>query len=167
MFKRFVHCFISYIQLPVGIVTNIGRAVTKYSVGDRVGVGCFVDSCSLQSRSWIIIDSTNVQAMQAAACEFDFILNTVAASHDFTCYVNLLKTDGRMVIIGLPSEALLLNLAPLVLKRRSISGSVIGFIKETQEILDFCGRHNITCDIELISGDQVNDAWDRTIAGDV
>ena len=113
------------------------------------------------------IDSTDPEAMKAAACEFDFILNTVAAKHDIGSYLGLLKVDGRMAVVGLPDEPLSLDMRPLIVKRRTISGSMIGSIKETQEMLDFCGRHNITSDIELISGDKVNEAWDRTVAGDV
>jgi uncharacterized zinc-type alcohol dehydrogenase-like protein len=98
---------------------------------------------------------------------FDFILDTVSAPHDLNLYLQLLKRDGKMVLVGIPEIPPTINLPNLIFKRRSISGSLIGGIKETQEMLDYCGKHNITCDIELISPQKINEAFDRTLKSDV
>jgi uncharacterized zinc-type alcohol dehydrogenase-like protein len=98
---------------------------------------------------------------------FDFILDTVSAPHDYNAYVNLLKTDGTMILVGAPEKPTPLEPFPLILHRRSIAGSVIGGIRETQEMLDFCATHNIESDIELIPIQQVNEAYERVLRGDV
>lgn len=113
------------------------------------------------------IDSTNADEMAAAANQFDFILNAVSAKHDITSFMNLLKVDGKMVMVGLPPEGLAISPFCFVSGRRSLSGSLIGGVRETQEMLDFCGRHNITCDIELIDCSKINEAYARTIVSDV
>jgi len=98
---------------------------------------------------------------------FDFILDTVSAPHDYNAYVNLLKTDGTMILVGAPDKPAPLEPFPLILHRRSIAGSVIGGIRETQEMLDFCAIHHIESDIELIPIQQVNEAYERVLRGDV
>ena len=98
---------------------------------------------------------------------FDFILDTVSAPHDYNAYVNLLKTDGTMILVGAPDKPTPLEPFPLILHRRSIAGSVIGGIRETQEMLDFCATHSIESDIELIPIQQVNEAYERVLRGDV
>ena len=98
---------------------------------------------------------------------FDFILDTVSAPHDYNAYVHLLKTDGTMILVGAPDKPTLLEPFPLILHRRRIAGSVIGGIRETQEMLDFCAAHNIESDVEVIPIQQVNDAYERVIKGDV
>ncbi len=98
---------------------------------------------------------------------FDFILDTVSSPHDYNAYVNLLKTDGTMILVGAPDKPTPLEPFPLILHRRSIAGSVIGGIRETQEMLDFCATHNIESDIELIPIQQVNEAYERVLRGDV
>lgn len=98
---------------------------------------------------------------------FDFILDTVSAPHDYNAYVNLLKTDGTLILVGAPDKPMPLEPFPLILQRRSIAGSVIGGIRETQEMLDFCAMHNIESDIELIPIQQVNEAYERVLHGDV
>ena len=98
---------------------------------------------------------------------FDFILDTVSAPHDYNAYVNLLKTDGTLILVGAPDKPTPLEPFPLILHRRSIAGSVIGGIRETQEMLDFCAMHNIESDIELIPIQQVNEAYERVLYGDV
>src|SRR5262249_48937315 len=82
-------------------------------------------------------------------------------------YLNLLKVEGTMIILGAPEKGFFLNAFPLIMGRRAIAGSLIGGIKETQEMLDFCGKHHIAADIELIPIQKVNEAYDRTIGGDV
>jgi uncharacterized zinc-type alcohol dehydrogenase-like protein len=98
---------------------------------------------------------------------FDFILDTVSAPHDYNAYVNLLKTDGTMILVGAPDKPTPLEPFPLILHRRRIAGSVIGGIRETQAMLDFCAEHRIESDIEVIPIQQVNEAYERVIKGDV
>jgi len=98
---------------------------------------------------------------------FDFILDTVSAPHDYNAYVNLLKTDGTMILVGAPDKPTPLEPFPLIMHRRSIAGSVIGGIRETQEMLDFCATHNIESDIELIPIQQAYEAYERVLCGDV
>lgn len=98
---------------------------------------------------------------------FDLILNTVSADLDLEPYLNTLKTDGTLVVIGLPGKPYLVNAGTLLNGRRSISGSMIGGIPELQEMLDFCGSNNILSDVEIISADYINQAYDRTVASDV
>jgi uncharacterized zinc-type alcohol dehydrogenase-like protein len=100
--------------------------------------------------------------------EFDLIICTVGAAIDWNQYIALLKVDGHMVIVGIPDEATPpVNAFPLVTGRRSLSGSMIGSIKETQEMLDFCGKHNIVSDIELIKMQDINAAYERVVKSDV
>ena len=98
---------------------------------------------------------------------FDLIINTVSVKLDWGQYLGLLKRDGSMVLLGVPSDAPQLHAFSLIAGRRSLAGSLIGGIKETQEMLDFCGRHNITADIELIPIDKINEAYERVIKADV
>lgn len=97
---------------------------------------------------------------------FDFILDTVSAAHDYNLYLNMLRRDGTMVLVGMPDPSPLAA-ASLIPKRRRLAGSMIGGIRETQEMLDFCGKHNIVSDIEVIPIQKINEAYDRTVKGDV
>lgn len=97
---------------------------------------------------------------------FDFILDTVSAPHDLNAYLMLLKRDANMVLVGIP-EPTPLSAFPLVIRRRNLSGSLIGGIRETQEMLDFCGEKGIVCDIERISMSQINEAYERMLRSDV
>lgn len=98
---------------------------------------------------------------------FDFILDTVSAPHDYNAYINLLKTDGTMILVGAPDQPTPLQPFPLILHRRRIAGSLIGGIRETQTMLDFCAEHNIESDVEVIPVQQINDAYERVVRGDV
>ncbi|HAZ55015.1 MAG TPA: NAD(P)-dependent alcohol dehydrogenase [Franconibacter helveticus] len=115
-----------------------------------------------------VVVSRNEEEMQAHAKSFDFILNTVAAPHNLDAFTSLLKRDGTMTLVGAPASP---HPSPevfnLIFKRRSIAGSMIGGIPETQEMLDFCAEHNIVADIELIRADQINEAYERMLKGDV
>jgi uncharacterized zinc-type alcohol dehydrogenase-like protein len=115
-----------------------------------------------------VLLSTDEQAMENQMNSFDFLLNTIPVSHDMNPYVALLKRDGTMVLVGAlePLEPGV-NGMGLILGRKSIAGSVIGGIQETQDMLDFCGEHNIISDIELIDIQSINDAYTRMIKGDV
>jgi len=112
--------------------------------------------------------SRNADEMAAHAQSFDFILNTVAAPHDLDAFLALLKRDGTMTLVGAPATP---HPSPtvfnLITKRRSIAGSMIGGIPETQEMLDFCAEHGIVADIELIRADEINEAYERMLKGDV
>ena len=99
--------------------------------------------------------------------EFDVILNTVSAELDINLYLNLLKLDGTLVVIGLPGKPYAVHVGSLVNGRRSIGGSMIGGIPELQEMLNFCGDHKIVSDVEVIKADYINEAYTRTIASDV
>ncbi len=101
------------------------------------------------------------------ANQFDFVFDTVSAPHDYNAYLNLLKVDGTMVLLGIPDQPTLVAAGALVMKRRKLTGSFIGGIAETQEMLDFCAEHGVASDIELISIDQVNEAYERMLKGDV
>jgi uncharacterized zinc-type alcohol dehydrogenase-like protein len=101
------------------------------------------------------------------AGRFDLIVNTVSAGIDIGRFLGLLKTDGALVNVGAPPEPLPVPVFPLLLQRRSFAGSAIGSIRETQEMLDFCAEHGIAADIEVISADRVNEAWERVVASDV
>jgi uncharacterized zinc-type alcohol dehydrogenase-like protein len=114
-----------------------------------------------------VVVSKDGAQMQAQAGSFDFILDAVAANHDINAYFNLLKRDGNLVLVGAPGTPLAVGAFPLIFRRRSFSGSLIGGLPETQEMLDFCGKHNITCDIEMIRMDQINDAYERMLKSDV
>ncbi len=115
-----------------------------------------------------VVVSRNENEMAAHLKSFDFILNTVAAPHNLDAFTTLLKRDGTMTLVGAPATP---HPSPevfnLIFRRRSIAGSMIGGIPETQEMLDFCAEHGIVADIELIRGDQINEAWERMIKGDV
>jgi len=114
-----------------------------------------------------VLISSDAAAMQAMANQFDFLLNTIPVAHDFNQYMPLLKVDGTMCIVGAIGPTGDLNSGPLIFGRRSVAGSLVGGIKETQEMLDFCGEHKITSDIELIKINEINQAYERMIKSDV
>jgi len=114
-----------------------------------------------------VIISTNPEEMQKHAGSFDFILDTISAEHDINTYLNMLGLDGNLTLVGAPEKPLAVAAFALIFGRKSISGSLIGGIKETQEMLDFCGEHNITADVEVIPIQQVNEAYERMVKSDV
>jgi uncharacterized zinc-type alcohol dehydrogenase-like protein len=113
-----------------------------------------------------VIVSRNADEMAKHAASFDFILDTVSANHDINAYINLLARDGNLTLVGAPEEPLPVGAFGLIFGRRSFSGSAIGGIAETQEMLDFCGQHNITADVEVISIQKVNEAYERLVKSD-
>ncbi|MGA7954857.1 MAG: NAD(P)-dependent alcohol dehydrogenase [Gloeobacterales cyanobacterium] len=114
-----------------------------------------------------VVNSKNEDEMKKHLNSFHFILDTVSAQHDINAYLLLLRRDGNLTQVGVPAEPLSLQVGSLIYGRRSLSGSLIGGIKETQEMLDFCGKHNITADIELIPIQNINEAYDRLVKSDV
>src|SRR5690606_25524901 len=114
-----------------------------------------------------VVVSRNGDEMAKHAGTFDFILDTVSAQHDINAYINLLARDGNLTLVGVPPKPLELNSFGLIAGRRSVSGSNIGGLPETQEMLDFCGKHNITADVEVIPIQKVNEAYERLLRSDV
>jgi uncharacterized zinc-type alcohol dehydrogenase-like protein len=114
-----------------------------------------------------VVVSRNADEMQKHAGSFDFILDTVSAKHDINAYLNLLRLDGNITLVGAPENPLEVAAFSLIMGRRSLSGSNIGGIAETQEMLDFCGEHNITADVEVIPIQKVNEAYERLLKSDV
>jgi uncharacterized zinc-type alcohol dehydrogenase-like protein len=114
-----------------------------------------------------VVISRNADEMQKQAGSFDFILDAVSAQHDLNTYLNLLRRDGTITLVGAPEKHLEVSAFSLLMGRRNLSGSLIGGIPETQEMLDFCGAHNITADVEVIPIQKVNEAYERLLKSDV
>jgi alcohol dehydrogenase (NADP+) len=135
-------------------VTVLSSCENKRHEAERLGAKSFaLTSDPLTFRRW--------------QRQFDFILDTVSAPHDYNAYLDLLKTDGTMILVGAPGQPTSLQAFPLILHRRRIAGSLIGGIRETQAMLDFCAEHSIESDVEVIPIQQVNEAYDRILCGDV
>jgi len=114
-----------------------------------------------------VVVSRNTDEMKKHTGSFDFILDAVSADHDINTYINLLRRDGTLTLVGAPEKPLAVSAFGLLFGRRSLSGSPIGGIRETQEMLDFCGAHNITADFEVIPIQKVNEAYERLLKSDV
>jgi uncharacterized zinc-type alcohol dehydrogenase-like protein len=149
-------------HMGVKIAAAMGAHVVLFTTSP----GKATDALRLGAREVVV--SRNADEMAAHANSFDFILNTVAAPHDLDAFTGLLKRDGTMTLVGAPAEP---HPSPsvfnLVFKRRTIAGSLIGGIAETQEMLDFCAAHGIVSDIEAIAIQDINDAYERMLKGDV
>src|ERR1700722_596961 len=114
-----------------------------------------------------VVISKDANEMQKHASSFDFILDAVSADHDINVYLNMLRRDGHVVMVGAPEKPLPVSVFSLIMGRRSLSGSPIGGIAETQEMLDFCGKHDITSDVETIPIQKINEAYGRLLKSDV
>jgi len=114
-----------------------------------------------------VVISKDAAAMEKLGNSFDFILDTVSAQHDINAYLNLLKRDGTLVQVGAPGQPLPVAVFGLIFKRRNFAGSLIGGIPETQEMLDFCAKHGITSDVEIIPIQKINEAYERLLKSDV
>lgn len=114
-----------------------------------------------------VVISKNADEMAKHAGSFDFILDAVSADHDINAYINLLARDGNITLVGAPEKPLAVSAFGLIMRRRSLSGALIGGIAETQEMLNFCGEHNITADVEVIPIQKVNEAYERLLKSDV
>lgn len=148
-------------HMAVKIGTALGTHVTVLSTSERKRT----DAERLGAKDFAL--TSQPETFTRLQRSFDFILDTVSAPHNYNDYVNLLKTDGTMILVGAPDKPTLLEPFPLILHRRRIAGSVIGGIRETQEMLDFCATHSIESDIEVIPIQQVNEAYERVLKGDV
>jgi alcohol dehydrogenase (NADP+) len=135
-------------------VTVLSHSLKKQADGKRMGGDHFYATSDLQT-------------FEKLKGYFHLIINTVSSGIDWDQYASLLKTDGTMVCVGLPEDKASVGAFPLIAQRRSIAGSMIGGIQETQEMLDFCAEHNIACDIELIPIQKVNEAYERVVKSDV
>ena len=158
----------------VGVVGlgGLGHMGVKFAHAFGAHVVAFTTSASkkedaLRLGADEVVVSRNGNEMQKHTGSFDFILGTVSAEHDVNAYLNLLSLDGSLTLVGAPPEALGVYAFSLINGRRSLSGSNIGGIPETQEMLDFCGAHNITADVEVIPIQKVNEAYDRLLKSDV
>jgi len=114
-----------------------------------------------------VVISRDANEMAKHAGSFDFILDAVAFQHDINAFINMLRRDGNITMVGAPDKPLPVGVFGLIMRRRSFSGSLIGGIAETQEMLDFCSRHNITSDVEVIPIQKVNEAYERLLRSDV
>lgn len=114
-----------------------------------------------------VVVSTDADAVKAQANRFDFILDTVSAPHDVNALLALLKRDGHLVLVGLPGEPMSVMASSLTAQRRSLAGSTIGGLRQTQEMLDYCGETGIVCDVERVPIQRVNEAFRRTVRSDV
>lgn len=149
-------------HMAIQLANAMGAEVTVFSTS----AGKVQAASELGARHTVI--STDAAAMGAAAGSLDFIIDTVSVPHDLNPYLGALTRDGVLCLVGVPPE----NhpspaVMPLVFGRKAIAGSLIGGIRETQEMLDFCGTHNITSKIELIPVQRINEAWERMVKGDV
>lgn len=148
-------------HMAVKLAAAMGAEVTVLSTSDRKKA----DAERMGAKHFLI--NSDKAAMKAAAETFDLIINTVSATHEIASHVQLLARDGTMVMLGLTTEGLPIFALPLLRRRRRIAGSLIGGIRETQEMLDFCAEHGIACDIELIAPDRINEAYERMEKSDV
>jgi uncharacterized zinc-type alcohol dehydrogenase-like protein len=158
----------------VGIVGlgGLGHMGVKFARAFGAHVVVFTTSPSkkadaLRLGAHEVVFSRNADELNKHAGSFDFILDAVAALHDVNALLNLLKVDGNLTVVGAPEKPHAISAFSLIMGRRSLSGSPIGGIAETQEMLDFCGQHNITADVEVIPIHKVNEAYDRMAKGDV
>jgi uncharacterized zinc-type alcohol dehydrogenase-like protein len=144
---------------------KFARALGAHVVVFTTSPGKKEDALRLGAHEAVV--SRNADEMRKHAGSFDFILDTVSADHDINAYLQLLRRDGNMTLVGAPPKPLAVAAFGLLFGRRSLSGSIIGGIPETQEMLDFCGAHNITADVEIIPIQKVNEAYERLLKSDV
>ncbi len=148
------HMGVKYAHALGAHVTVLSQSLSKQADGKRLGADAY-------------FATSDKATFTKLANTFDLIINTVSAPLDWSAYLGLLKIDGTMVVVGIPDAPIPLGAFPLVRGRRSLAGSMIGSIAETQEMLDFSGAHNIVSDIETIDFSYVNKAFDRVVASDV
>lgn len=160
-------------HLGINGLGGLGHVAVKFGKAFGLKVSIISRSANKEDEAikklgadYFLVSSDPAQ-MKAAMSSMDFIIDTVSAVHRLEPLLSLLKVNGKLITVGLPDRPLELPLFPLVLGRKLVGGSEIGGMKETQEMLDFCGKHNITCDIELIRMDYINTAMERLAKSDV
>lgn len=144
---------------------KFARALGAHVVVFTTSAGKVEDALRLGAHEVVI--SKDAEAMKKNAFSFDFILDCVSAPHDINAYLALLTVNGNLTLVGAPEQPFPVAGFGLLFGRKSLSGSLIGGIKETQEMLDFCGKHNITSDVEVIGIQQINEAYERVLKSDV
>jgi uncharacterized zinc-type alcohol dehydrogenase-like protein len=148
-------------HMGVKFAASFGAEVTVLSTS----AGKEADAKKLGAHHFVVTkDEAQIKKVKGS---FDFILNTVSAQHDYNFFLNLLKVDGAMVLVGVPPAAVPVHAFSLIGGRRSLAGSLIGGLKETQEMLDYCAANNITSDVEMIAIQEIENAYARMIKGDV
>jgi uncharacterized zinc-type alcohol dehydrogenase-like protein len=148
-------------HMGVKLGAAMGAEVTVISTSEKKRE----DASRLGARGFIV--SSDSKAVAAAASQFDLIIDTVSAEHDIDGLLGMIKRDGTLVIVGVPPKGIAVHPFSMIPRRRRIAGSMIGGIAETQEMLDFCGKHGIVSDIEKIEMSAINQAYDRMVKGDV
>jgi uncharacterized zinc-type alcohol dehydrogenase-like protein len=148
-------------HMGVKIAVALGAEVTVLSHTDKKRD----DAMKMGAHHFVA--THNAEVFKQYAGKFDLIINTVSADINMNDYFGLLKFEGTLVVVGVPDRPLSIHPFPLVMMRRSYSGSLIGSIKETQEMLDFCAKHNITPEIETVAPGQVNEAYERVLKSEV
>ncbi|MBE9583969.1 NAD(P)-dependent alcohol dehydrogenase [Mucilaginibacter sp. JRF] len=148
-------------HMAVKFAASLGAEVTVLSTS----ASKMEDALKLGAHHFVV--TKDEEQVKAVANTFDFILNTISAQHEYDFYLQMLKLDGTMVLVGIPPEAPQVSAFNLISKRRRIAGSMIGGIKETQEMLDYCAEHGIVSDVEVINIDYINEAYERMIKNDV
>ena len=148
-------------HMAVKLAASMGADVTVFSTSPAKEP----DARGLGAHNFVV--TRDPQNLEPLAGKFDFILDTVSASHDINMYLNLLRREGALVLVGAPEKPLEVQAFSLISHGRTLAGSMIGGIRETQEMLDYCAAQNITSDVEVIPIQQVNEAYERTIKGDV
>jgi uncharacterized zinc-type alcohol dehydrogenase-like protein len=144
---------------------KFARALGAHVVLFTTSKGKVADGMRLGAHEVVI--SSDMDAMAKHAGTLDLIVDTVSADHPIDAYLSLLALDGAMVMVGVPPNPQQVHAFSLIMPRRTLAGSLIGGIAETQEMLDFCGTHGVACDIELIRMDQINEAYERMLRSDV
>jgi uncharacterized zinc-type alcohol dehydrogenase-like protein len=148
-------------HMAVKFAASFGAEVTMLSTSPSKEA----DAKRLGAHHFVL--TTDKAQMKPLRNHFDFILNTVAAVHDLNKFLDLLKVDGKMLLVGLPPEDSRVSAGKLISKRRSIVGSMIGGVQETQEMLDYCAANNIVSDVEVIAMKDINEAYERILKSDV
>ena len=148
-------------HMAVKLGASMGAEVTVFSTSESKKK----DATKLGAHHFI--STKNPSAFESVAGQFDFIIDTVSAPHDLNAYLGALKSDGVMILLGAPPKPAEVSGFSLIMGRKSLAGSLVGGVKETQEMLDYCAEHNIMSDIELIKIQDVNAAYDRVLKGDV
>jgi alcohol dehydrogenase (NADP+) len=160
-------------RLAVAGLGGLGHMAVKYGLA----FGCDVtvlsrgtakkDQALNDLGAHSFVDTTDAAAVKKAAESFDMIIDTISAQHDCNLYLSMCDVDGKLVLVGASPEDLGFGPFNIIARRKSVVGSMIGGIRETQDMLDFSGKHDITCDIEMVTADQIDVAYERTIKSDV
>ena len=147
--------------MAVKLAASMGAEVTVLSTSPNKEQ----DARTLGAHNFVV--TSDAAAVKPYQGTLDFIIDTVSAQHDLNFYLQLLKRDGTLILLGVPPEAPQINVFNLIGRRRRVAGSLIGGIKETQEMLDYCAEHQIMSDVEIIPIADINEAYERMLKGDV